>query len=291
VMTQPLRRAAVLGHPIEHSLSPALHRAAYETLGLDWDYSAVDISADRLASFLDSLGAAWVGLSLTMPLKEAVISLLTEVEPRAATVRAVNTVILDGAERKGFNTDITGLQSILADALIGPSSTAAVVGAGATARSAVAALAAAGVPKVGLLARRSETVAEIAALADELQIEVDPGPWPPSAAALGTDVVVSTVPAAAAGRLPVPTSPGLLIDVLYDPWPTPLATAWQDAGGQVVGGLELLVRQAVEQVALMTGRRPPVGLLRSVGSAALSTRAGSGGRVEPGRGEIAQAEQ
>jgi shikimate dehydrogenase len=295
-MTQPARRAAarraaVLGHPIDHSLSPALHRAAYDHLGLDWDYSAIDVSADGLADFLASLGPEWVGLSLTMPLKEAVIGLLTEVEPRAATVRAVNTVILDGTERKGFNTDITGLQSILSDALIGPSSTATVVGAGATARSAIAALAAVGVPRVRVLSRRSEAVMELTALADELAIATEGGPWPPSPDALGTDVVVSTVPSDVASAFPVPSPPGLLIDVLYDPWPTPLAAAWRNAGGQLVGGLELLVRQAVEQVALMTGNEPPIGVLRMAGSAALSARGSSGGRVEPGRGEIAQAEQ
>ncbi|MCZ3388568.1 MAG: shikimate dehydrogenase [Actinomycetia bacterium] len=290
-MALPVRRAGVLGHPIQHSLSPVLHRAAYDALGMDWDYSAIDVTADGLAVFLDSLDPEWVGLSLTMPLKEAVIDLLTEVEPRAATVRAVNTVILDGSGRKGFNTDITGLQSILSDALIGPSSTATVVGAGATARSSVAALAAVGVPRVVLLARRSEAVAELAALADVLEICGEPGAWPPSLDALGADVVVSTAPADAAAGFPVPTRPGLLVDVLYHPWPTPLAAAWKESGGRVVGGLELLVRQAVAQVTLMTGRTPPVGVLRSAGSAALSASGGPAGRVGPGREDIAQAEQ
>jgi shikimate dehydrogenase len=206
-------------------------------------------------------------------------------------VRAVNTVILDGTGRLGFNTDVTGLQSILVDESVGPASTAAVLGAGATARSAMAALAAVGVPQVVLVARRPEAAATLATLADELEIVVEQAPWPPTADVLGTDVVVSTLPAEVASTFPTPASPGLLIDVLYDPWPTPLATAWEGAGGAVVGGLELLVRQAVEQVALMTGRKPPAQVLRSAGTAGLSARGGSGGRVEPGRDEIAQAEQ
>ncbi len=271
-MVGPVRRAAVLGHPIDHSLSPVLHRAAYRELGLDWDYSAVDVTASGLCDFLDSLGPEWVGLSLTMPLKETVIELLTEVEPRAAVVRAVNTVLLDGSGRAGFNTDITGLQSIFADSEVGASSTATVIGSGATARSAVAALAANGVPHVVVLARRPEPATELAALADPLEIEVEVGRWPPTAEALASDVVLSTVPADVAVAFPSPVRPRLLVDVLYHPWPTPLATAWQGAGGRVVGGLELLVRQAVEQVTLVTGRRPSADLLREAGSAALDAR-------------------
>lgn len=290
-MVRPSRRAGVLGHPIEHSLSPVLHRAAYKALGLDWDYSVIDVTVDGLARFMASLDPSWVGLSLTMPLKEAVLDLLTEVDPSAATVRAVNTVILDGSSRRGFNTDITGLRSILSDAQIGPSMSATVVGAGATARSTVAALAALGVPRVVLLARRPEAVAELATLADYLKITAEAAGWPPSIEALTADVVVSTVPADAAASFPVPTTAGLLIDVLYHPWPTPLAVAWKDAGGSVVGGLELLVRQAVDQITLMTGSRPPMGVLRSAGSAALSARGGSASRIEPGQRDIAQAEQ
>ncbi len=137
------RRAAVLGHPVGHSLSPVLHRAAYAALGLDWVYDRVDVSGAELASFLDSLDGSWVGLSLTMPLKNDVMPLLDEIDPVAVATGAVNTVLLDGGRRRGANTDVGGLVAALDEhgAGRGP---AVVLGAGATARSAVAALAARG---------------------------------------------------------------------------------------------------------------------------------------------------
>ncbi len=290
-MPRHTRRAAVLGHPIDHSLSPVLHRAAYDELGLDWKYTAVDVTAEELPGYLASLGPEWVGLSLTMPLKEAALELLTEVDPQAAKVRAVNTVLLDGPNRAGLNTDITGLQAIFADAQVGGASTVTIVGAGATARSAVAALAEVGVAKVVVIARRPEAVTELGALAKDLGLASDGGTWPPTAEALGGDVVVSTVPAGVAATIPTPASPGLLVDVLYHPWPTPLAAAWEAAGGRVVGGLELLVRQAVEQVALMTGRRPSIACLRTAGLAALAERGMPGPSASAGSGEIAQEDQ
>jgi shikimate dehydrogenase len=184
----------------------------------------------------------------------------------------VNTVLLAGSSRRGFNTDITGIEGILTDAGIGATHTATVVGAGATARSAVAALAARGVAQVQVLARRPPAVAELMDLAARLGVLGVAGSWPVTAEALATDVVVSTVPAAVAAGWPVPERPGLLVDVLYHPWPTPQARVWDAAGGAVVGGLELLVRQAVEQVELMTGRRPDIAALRQVGAAALAAR-------------------
>lgn len=301
-----VQRAAVLGHPIAHSLSPVLHRTAYAELGLDWEYSALDVTSADLPGLLDSLGPEWVGLSLTMPLKETAIGLLTDVDQQARTVRAVNTVLLNGSVRSGFNTDITGLTAILTDALVGPSrsagvigtvasgaaaSGAVVIGAGATARSAVAALASVGVQRVLVLARSSAAVAELCELADPLGVDIEPGEWPPTADALASDIVVSTVPALVAANFPRPERPGLLVDVLYHPWPTPLASSWTAGGGGVVGGLELLVRQAVEQVELMTGRRPSVDRLRAAGSAALDARSAGAASVSPGTANIAQAEQ
>ena len=114
-----VRRAAVLGHPIAHSLSPVLHETAYRNLGLDrmgWNYTSVDVTAPALGAFIDSLDSEWAGLSLTMPLKEVVLPLLDEVDADAASVRAVNTVVFDDGRRKGYNTDISGLVGILSDA-------------------------------------------------------------------------------------------------------------------------------------------------------------------------------
>lgn len=268
----------MLGHPIAHSLSPVLHRCAYDELGLPWDYEAVDVTAGALPDFLASLDSSWVGLSLTMPLKEAVIPLLDDVEPVAAAVAAVNTVVLSD-RRRGFNTDITGLRGILRDVGVAPAPRALVVGAGATARSAVAALMAERAVVIAVSARRHEAVdalrrrmAVLAPLMGLTRPVVEAEPWPPRVE--GWDVVVSTVPGDALG--PVASAPierpGLLVDVIYDPWPTPLVSAWTGAGGAVVDGLELLVRQAVEQVELMSGRRPAAGPMRAAGESTLRAR-------------------
>ena len=266
------RRAAVLGHPIDHSLSPALHRAAYAALGLDWEYDRVDLTGDRLAEFLDSLDEAWVGLSLTMPLKADVIPLLDRVDPVAAATGAVNTVLLDGG-RRGFNTDVDGIVAALDahDAGRGP---AAVLGAGATARSAVAALAARGATEVTAYVRRPHAADDLLATARAVGVRLVVRPWEEAAAGLGTDVVVSTVPRGVADALAaaLPEAPGVLLDVVYDPWPTPLAGAWAQRGGRVASGLEMLLHQAVRQVALMTGREAPVEAMRVALEAAVEDR-------------------
>ncbi|MEO8107135.1 MAG: shikimate dehydrogenase [Actinomycetes bacterium] len=268
----PSRRAAVLGHPIDHSLSPVLHRAAYAELGFDGVYAAIDVTSEQLQAFLDGCGDDWVGLSLTMPLKESVIALLDDVDERARSVRSVNTVVFEDGCRRGFNTDIAGFDTILGDAGIDSSSTATIVGAGATARSAMAALAARGVSRVDVRARRLAAASELAALGARMGVEAAAGDWPIAAQSLSTDVVISTVPAEVGTPLWIPARPELLIDVLYHPWPTPLAAAWASAGGSVVGGLELLVGQAVEQVELMTGSRPDPDGMRDAGTAALAQR-------------------
>lgn len=273
-----VRRAAVLGSPIAHSLSPVLHRAAYAALGLDWHYDAIDVSAEELPDFIASRDSSWVGLSLTMPLKEAVLPLLDEVSDLAQLTRAANTVLFSRGRRIGDNTDVTGIQWALrrSGAVTNgqrPLRGAAVgvIGAGATARSAIAALAALGASAVAVSARRNEAVAALAELCDALQVELMAEPWVRATELLVGDLVVSTVPAGAADWLAtgVPTAPGALLDVVYSPWPTPLAKAWRDQGGVVVGGLELLVGQAADQVRLMTGSNPPIDQMLAAGRAAL----------------------
>ncbi len=267
------RRAAVLGHPIEHSLSPVLHRAAYAALGLDWGYDRVDVTADGLAAFLDSLDGSWVGLSLTMPLKDAVLPLLDEVDPVAAATGAVNTVLLQDGRRRGVNTDVGGLVAALDEKGAGPGPSV-VLGAGATARSAVAALAARGAATVSAYARRPEAAEDLRRTADAVGVPLEVLAWAGAAAGLTADVVVSTVPVGAADPLAasVPSAPGTLLDVVYDPWPTPLAAAWAAQGGRVASGLDLLLHQAVLQVRLMTGRDAPVAAMRAALAAAVAAR-------------------
>lgn len=266
------RRAAVLGHPIAHSLSPVLHRAAYEALGLDWTYDALDCSAAALPELFRRAGAEWVGWSLTMPLKEAVLALLDDVDPVAAQVRAVNTVLF-GARRRGANTDVPGLVEVLRSTGAANGPRAAVLGAGATARSALAALTACDVRTVTVHARRPDVQPALRALGDELGLDVGVEPWSRADQGLAAPLVVSTVPAAAADVLASAVRPAAnrwLVDVGYAPWPTPLARAWLAAGGHAVSGLELLVHQAVEQVRLMTGREVPADVLRAAGQRALA---------------------
>jgi shikimate dehydrogenase len=261
------RRAAVLGHPVAHSRSPVLHRAAYSALGLDWEYGLNDVIEDSLPAFVAGLDATWAGLSLTMPLKQAVIPLLTDLDLVALATGAVNTVVIDDDGLHGWNTDVHGIVACL-DEHAAPSGTGAVVGAGATARSAVAALARRGTTEVVVVARRPEAAALVLATALEVGVRVEVVGWESLVDALEADVVVSTVPkgvvdSAAADVAMLGGPRGCLLDVVYDPWPTPLAAAWAGAGGQVASGLDMLLHQAARQVELMTGLVPPVEAMRA----------------------------
>jgi shikimate dehydrogenase len=270
----------VLGSPIAHSLSPLLHRAAYADLGLaDWRYDAIEVDETGLAGFLAECGPEWAGLSLTMPLKRAVLPLLDTASDLVRLVGAANTVVLgrDG-RRAGHNTDVVGIIEALRGigAIPGP---ALVLGAGATAASTLAALRTLGCPSVRVLARRPETASGLFHLADDLGLALSVGPWPGAGDRLpgsgAAAVVVCTVPAAASAALAdaVPVDPGALLDVSYDPWPPPLVSAWQRAGGAAVGGDEMLLHQAVAQVELMTGQRPDVAVMRAALQAELALRA------------------
>ncbi len=273
-------RSAVLGSPIAHSLSPVLHRAAYQLLGLDWTYEAIECTGDRLPELLRGLDDTWAGLSLTMPLKATVLPLLDEASPLARLVGAANTVVRRSGRLIGSNTDIPGLAAALRERghrtrLPGA---AAVLGAGATARSSLAGLAELGVPIVDVYARDPLARAALVELGDALGVAVTGHDWSAAAQGLHRPLVVSTVPAGGADHLAasVPRPAGTLFDVLYAPWPTPLAAAWQAVGGDVLGGLDLLVHQAALQVQAMTGTDAPVEslveVMRRAGEAALEAR-------------------
>jgi shikimate dehydrogenase len=254
------RRAAVLGSPIAHSLSPVLHRAAYAALGLDWSYDAVEVDEAALPGFVAGLDGSWAGLSLTMPLKEAVLPLLAEVDDLARALRSVNTVLPSPEGWRGTNTDVDGIVESLRRIGAGEASSATVLGGGATARSAVAALARLDVPVVTVCARRPDAADEVADLSRALGVaDVGTSSLQPDTVLVAADIVISTLPgdvgggwaevAATAGR-------GALLDASYHPWPTPLATAWPTT--RVASGRDMLLWQAVRQVELMTGRPAPV---------------------------------
>jgi shikimate dehydrogenase len=317
--TQPaespsIRRAAVLGSPVAHSLSPTMHRAAYAALGLTgWRYDAIEVAEDQVAGFLARLGDEWAGVSLTMPLKRAVRVALVGQSALAREVGSVNTAVRRTDGWHGFNTDVHGIVRALAEAGAEQVSEALLLGGGATAASALAALRELGCPSIRVAVRSAARAAPLLAAADRLAVPVELVAFEPEqlgaaiAALPPSAVVISTVPAqvgasmaagltaglgrTASGRtvpprtVPPRTAPGrtapgrtargapVLLDVVYHPWPTPLAAAWTATGSRCVGGLAMLAHQAEGQVRLMTGLRIDVEVLRRAGQDELDRRA------------------
>ncbi|MGW6530078.1 shikimate dehydrogenase [Streptomyces venezuelae] len=276
-MSAEKRRAAVLGSPIAHSLSPVLHRAAYEELGLtDWTYDRFEIDEAALPEFIGKAGPEWAGLSLTMPLKRAIIPLLDQVSETAASVEAVNTVVFgEDGRRVGDNTDIPGMVAALRERGIEQVESAAILGAGATASSALAALARICTGEVVAYVRSDARAAEMREWGDRLDVRVRTESWEDASEALHAPLVIATTPAGTTDALSatVPERPATLFDVLYNPWPTELAARWSAYGGAVVSGLDLLVHQAALQVEQMTGYAPaPLAAMRKAGEHALAAR-------------------
>jgi len=248
-------RAAVLGKPIAHSLSPVLHTAAYRALGLDgeWTYEIVECDEAELPGVLDG---GWAGLSLTMPLKRAVLPLLDHVEPLAVEVGGANTVVFRRDGRHGYNTDVPGMVAALAAIGVVEADSATILGAGATACAALAALRELGLTEVLVLVRDQARAGDLLAAARRLDMVADVRLL--TSGLRDGDLLISTLPAGAAdffSKRPLvsPPRPSAVLDVVYAPWPTPLATAAERAGIPVASGGDLLLYQAARQVELMTG--------------------------------------
>ncbi len=263
-------RCAVLGDPITHSLSPVLHRAGYAALGMDWSYDAVQVPEDGLPDFLAGLDESWRGLSLTMPLKRRALVIAPGVTDRARLAGGVNTLVLvDGVVALADNTDLPGAVAAVRERYAGPVTAATVLGGGATAASTGLALVELGARRVRLLARATERAAAAAAV-----IAAHPAGPAVEVATLADgpvegEVVVSTIPAVAQDPALVArcAEVPVVFEVVYDPWPTPLAAS---ASGRVlVGGLDLLVHQAVLQFELFTGAPGPLDAMRDAGERAL----------------------
>jgi len=271
-------RCAVLGDPVDHSLSPVIHRAAYRGLGLeDWRYDAVMVAAGGLAAFVDDLDPAeWRGLSLTMPLKREAVPLLTSYDEWVAATGACNTFLLEpDGTRHGLNTDVTGALMVLGEHNV-PVHQAVVLGGGATATSVLLALAERGMRHATLVVRNPEraadTVHAVAAHRSAPTVELRKLDAPGE---LIGDVLVSTVPTSAQVPELLAAVAGIpfVFDVVYDPWPTPLATASERSGRTVLSGLDLLVAQAINQVVAMTGRHDvPAGAMRRAAEEELAAR-------------------
>ena len=260
-------RAAVLGHPISHSKSPALHLAAYAKLGVEIAYTAVDLTEQALPAFMQRVRnqEGWRGLSVTMPLKTGMISEVDEVRGVASTLGVVNTVAFEEAggsvRRIGYNTDVTGIVNAVRNARAVASPSAVVLGGGGTAAAAVAALKDLGTTHAQVFVRDTARAAEARAAAAGVGLAIDVRPLTEAATPTASaDVVISTLPPRAADDLAAEIAAmgtgthGVLLDVAYDPWPSNIAAVWQAGGGTVVPGLEMLLYQAVEQVRLFTGR-------------------------------------
>jgi shikimate dehydrogenase len=270
-------RCAVLGDPIDHSLSPVLHRAAYDATGLDWEYDAHRVPAGGLAGFVAGLDATWRGLSLTMPLKREALGLpgVVEVGAWARAAGAANTLVRGEGGWSADNTDVPGAVAAVRERSEGPFVTATVLGGGATAASTALALCELGVGSITLLVRSPARAAETLEAIDRHPAR--PGVRIGSLAAddVVGDVVVSTIPAGAqdeallARCVDVP----VVFDVLYDPWPTPLARQALAGDRVLVGGLDLLVHQAALQFTAFTGLDAPLAPMRAAGEAALQGRA------------------
>lgn len=274
------RRCAVLGHPIAHSLSPVLHRAAYAALGLDWTFDRVDVTEEQLAGWVQRAGREWRGLALTMPLKRAVMPLLDTADDRVQLLGAANTLLWnDDGTRHGANTDVPGLMAALTAA--GPLPTVGdaqidVLGGGATASAAILALAELGHRSITLRVRDAGRVEHprrlAAACGIALQVCALDASW-----TRPSDVLVSTVPSTVATAV-VPDSawprpdqrpPAVVIDVTYDPWPSPLLLRAVANGACTVTGIDLLVHQAAGQLLVMTGRTVPMAVLLAAAESAL----------------------
>jgi shikimate dehydrogenase len=255
------RRAAVLGKPVAHSLSPVVHNAGYAAAGLTgWSYTRIECAEAELPDLVASLGPEWVGLSLTMPLKEAALAVAGEVSPVAAAVGAANTLVRrTGSSWYADNTDVPGMVESLRAAGVTAARSVALLGAGGTARAAVAAARALGPESITVYARRPDAVEELRTVGVPLTAAL----WTDAARCGEADVVVSTVPKGVADGLTVHWRPStVLFDVVYDPWPTPLAAAARAAGCRIVSGLDLLLAQAVGQFEQFTGVPAPVPAMR-----------------------------
>ena len=258
-------KAAVLGKPIAHSLSPALHRAAYRALGFDdWTYDLVECDEEGLQAYVDGRGPEWAGLSLTMPLKRTVLPLLDHVDHMAAATGGANTVVFRPEGRYGYNTDVQGIVDALTEAAAPSPGTVTIIGAGATACSALAAVGELGAPGADVILRDPARGGAVLATAQKLGLTVRLRPLEDQKRgdAVVPDLLISTVPAGAADlfierTLFSRTPPMAVMDVVYHPWPTPLAQAAAAAGAIVATGFAMLLHQAAAQVELMTGKPPP----------------------------------
>jgi len=275
------RRAAVLGSPIRHSLSPVLHAAAYQALGLHgWHYGVIECDEPGLPRLLDGMGPEWAGLSLTMPLKRVALTVADEVSPLAEAVGAANTLVFPQAGpaggRRADNTDVAGMVSALREAGLARVEQAVILGAGGTAQGALAAVRELGHQSPTVLVRNLARTGELRETADRLGMRPTISDCLFTEPLPAADLVISTLPVGAADPLSATRwkPDTMVLDVVYAPWPTSFARSALAAGCPIVSGLTVLLYQAVAQVELMTGHPGPVEAMRTALVAAVAARPG-----------------
>ena len=252
-------RLAVWGDPIAHSKSPDLHAAAYGVLGLDWEYGRRQVTAEGFAGALASLDGTWRGLSLTMPLKEEAFRAAATRDRHAELTGAVNTLV-PGPAPAGFNTDVGGIVDALAEAAITQADRVRILGAGATAASALVAASEIGATRVDVHARRPERAAALITLGERIGVAVAAHPL--DAAPHDVDLTIATLPSGTTlppqNAAALAATGGALFDAAYAPWPSALAVSWGD--GTIVSGLGMLLHQAVRQIRIFRHGDPAVPL-------------------------------
>ncbi len=244
-------RAAVLGSPISHSLSPTLHMAAYRYLAIEGKYEAIDVDAGHLADFVSNLDQSWTGLSLTMPLKEAVLSVATAVDDLAIRINSANTLLRTSHGWRALSTDVNGFAQTLLAHDVDDFKKVTILGSGATARAAAAAcdMADRQITVVHRSVQREASMRKAAPLASMTFL-----PW--GAHLEDSDLLINTTPAGVADEYCENLNvAGVYFEALYSPWPTKLLAAWRSLKGYGIDGIDLLVHQGIDQISLMTGLR------------------------------------
>ena len=253
-------KAAVLGSPIQHSLSPIIHQRAYDLLGWNWSYERHEVTSGQLKEFLEKYLGQFRGLSLTMPLKEEALNLIDNISDLGKRVNGVNTLIFDELQSRGENTDVQGFIDALAFHEIAMPRVVTILGGGATARAAIAAVdsRAQQINVFSRSAHRAKALVNSAAYSivtvfkwddltnNQLLAESD------ASFGLKAELVISTTPGGATDQLDFSGTPQTLFESLYNPWPTDLLRKWRNSGGFAIDGLDLLVWQAIGQLELMS---------------------------------------
>ena len=255
------KQFAVIGNPISQSKSPIIHRAGHRVLGLDWNYSAVEISEGRLLQFIETLDDSWQGLSVTMPLKLEATRLASELDLVAEETGVTNTLLRTQTGWKGFNTDVFGIRSALSETFLAEAPRVLILGSGATATSAAfAAFKSNPQARVTLIARNQIAAKQTQSLAAKSGFGIDIRSFKALNRLLATaDIVISTLPAGALDTYATKLGKhwfykprGLFFDVAYSSWPSAFAAAWMARSLPAVSGIEMLIFQAIGQLRVFT---------------------------------------